>query len=187
MEHLNRKQVISLLRHARSGGERDWVLFLVTFWHGLRASEAVGLTRENFADGYLRVERLKGSLRTVQPLIEDREKLLNERAAVEGWIEKLDSLRSKRRGRPTPGQRLFAISRIQFWRLFRRYGRRAGLPQHLCHPHALKHSIAMQSIEKAGIENVRQYLGHKSISSTGAYLRVNDVAASRAVRAATRD
>jgi site-specific recombinase XerD len=45
----------------------------------------------------------------------------------------------------------------------------------------LKHSIAMQSIREAGIENVRQYLGHRSISSTGAYLKVTDEAASAAV------
>jgi len=32
----------------------------------------------------------------------------------------------------------------------------------------------MQTIASAGIENVRQYLGHKSISSTGAYLKVSD-------------
>jgi integrase len=42
----------------------------------------------------------------------------------------------------------------------------------------------MLSIKKAGIENVRQYLGHKSIASTGAYLKVSDAEASRAVSAA---
>lgn len=66
MEHLDREQVVSLLSCARAGRERDWVLFLVSFWHGLRASEAVGLTPENLADGYLNVQRLKGSLRTIQ-------------------------------------------------------------------------------------------------------------------------
>jgi hypothetical protein len=42
----------------------------------------------------------------------------------------------------------------------------------------------MLSIHKAVIENVRQYLGHRSIASTGAYLRVDDSAASKAVAAA---
>jgi hypothetical protein len=40
----------------------------------------------------------------------------------------------------------------------------------------------MQTIKTAGIENVRQYLGHKSIASTGSYLRVNDEQASAAVQ-----
>jgi integrase len=39
----------------------------------------------------------------------------------------------------------------------------------------------MMTIHDAGIENVRQWLGHKSIASTGAYLRVTDEAASRAI------
>jgi hypothetical protein len=46
----------------------------------------------------------------------------------------------------------------------------------------------MQTIQSAGIENVRAYLGHKSIASTvaylGAYLKVDDDAASRAIAAA---
>jgi integrase len=176
MEHLAREQVVSLLTAARAERERDWVLLLVTFWHGLRASEAVNLTPANFiSEGYLDVQRLKGSLRTVQPLVEHELEILNERAAVDAWVL-----------HKPKGDRLFPISRVQFFRLMRRYGSQAGLPRHLCHPHVLKHSIAMQSIKEAGIENVRQYLGHKSISSTGAYLKVGDDAASRAIAKATR-
>jgi integrase len=182
MEHLSREQLLSVLGHARSARERDWVLLLVSFWHGLRASEAVNLTPEHFADGYLTVQRLKGSLKTTQPLVENEHELLNERAAVEGWLAKHRSAY----GGDGAGQRLFPISRVQFFRLMRRYGRLAGLPRHLCHPHVLKHSIAMQSIGQAGIENVRQYLGHKSISSTGEYLKVDDDKASRAIAAASR-
>jgi integrase len=182
VEHLTREQVIALLTRARAGRERDWVLFLVSFWHGLRASEAIGLTPENFADGYLNVQRLKGSLRTVQPLVDDELEILNERAAITGWLAK----HQERHQGDGNGKKVFPVSRVHFYRLMRRYGRLAGLPQHLCHPHVLKHSIAMQSIALAGIENVRQYLGHKSISSTGAYLRVSDAAASRAIAAATK-
>ncbi len=38
----------------------------------------------------------------------------------------------------------------------------------------LKHSIAMQMIDKAGIHKTRERLGHKSMSSTGAYLKESD-------------
>src|SRR5579863_255706 len=181
MEHLTREQLLALLRRARAGSERDWTLFLVSFWHGLRASEALALTPEHFADGYLTVQRLKGSNKTTQRLFEHADELLNERAAVEGLLAEH---RSRHAG-DGAGQRLFPLSRFQFFRLVRLYGRQAGLPRHLCHPHVLKHSIAMQSIQEAGIENVRQYLGHKSISSTGAYLKVGDDAASRAIARAT--
>jgi integrase len=182
MEHLTREQLVAVLREAKAARERDWVLLLVAFWHGLRASEAISLTPEHFADGYLSVQRLKGSMRTTQPLVEDENELLNERAAIEAWLSRHKTANAGN-GR---GKRLFPVSRFHFYRLMRRYGRAAGLPQHLCHPHVLKHSIAMQSIREAGIENVRQYLGHRSISSTGEYLKVSDEAASSAIAAAAR-
>jgi site-specific recombinase XerD len=68
--------------------------------------------------------------------------------------------------------------------IMRRHCKTAGIAEHKAHPHILKHSIAMQTIQSAGIENVRAYLGHKSISSTGAYLKVDDDAASHAIAAA---
>jgi len=182
VEHLSREQLLEVLRQAKAARERDWVLLLVAFWHGLRASEAINLTPEHFADGYLAVQRLKGSMRTVQPLVEDEDPLLNERAAIEMWLARHKTAH----GGDGRGKRLFPLSRFAFYRLMRHYGRLAGLPQHLCHPHVLKHSIAMLSIRQAGIENVRQYLGHRSISSTGEYLKVSDEAASSAIAAAAR-
>jgi integrase len=184
MKHLDRGQLVELLRQARARRERDWVLFLVSFWHGLRASEAVNLTPANFSvtstGTFLDVQRLKGSKRTVQRLFEDPDELLNERAAVEAWLGQ----HSARYSAAARSQRLFQISRVQFYRLMRRYGRAAGLPDHLCHPHVLKHSIAMQTIKTAGIENVRQHLGHESIASTGVYLEVDDDEAGRAIHRA---
>jgi integrase/recombinase XerD len=161
------------LATARAASERDWLAILVAFWHGLRASELIGLTRESISDGYITVQRLKGSLKTIQPLVCDSEPLLSERKA----LEKAASMAEE-------GKPLFDFSRQHFWRIVRKHAKAAGLAGHKRHPHMLKHSIAMQTIKQAGIENVRQYLGHKSISSTGAYLRVNDEAASAAVAAA---
>jgi hypothetical protein len=57
-------------------------LILVTFNHGLRASEAVGFKADAVRDGRLRMRRLKHSLKTAQPLLEHADPLLNERAAV---------------------------------------------------------------------------------------------------------
>jgi integrase/recombinase XerD len=150
-------------------------MILVAFWHGLRASEVVGLTADNFHDGFLTIQRLKGSNRTTQALVQDQNPLLNERGPLLYYA-----------GRAHSNQKLFPISRQHFFYLVRKYGESAGIPKHLCHPHILKHSIAMQTIESAGIENVRQYLGHKSISSTGAYLKVDDEQASASVQRALK-
>ena len=173
MEHLSKDQLHALLTHARASRERDWLMILVGFWHGLRASEVVGITAASIADGHLTVARLKGSNKTVQPLVGHADPLLDEAL---GLVEYTSGMHSN--------QKLFPISRVQFYRLFRRYAIAAGIPARNAHPHILKHSIAMQSIGIAGIENLRQYLGHKSLSSTGAYLVVDDSTAAARVAAA---
>lgn len=175
MQHLTRDELRELLRCARGVRERDWLMILVGFWHGLRATEVISLTPANVRDGFLTVPRLKGSLKTTQPLIVDADPLLDERQALEQHAATC-GLRD----------RLFPITRIQFYRLMRRHCASAGIAAHKAHPHVLKHSIAMQTIRDAGIENVRAYLGHKNISSTGAYLKVDDDQASAAIAAACK-
>jgi integrase/recombinase XerD len=172
VQSLNREEFLALLKAAKAKRERDYVMILVGFCHGLRASEVIALTAKNFSDGNLMVQRLKGSLKTVQPLIAHSEPLLNERVAV------LAFLRGKRRN-----QRLFPVTRQRFWQIVQEHGATAAIAQHKRHPHVLKHSIAMQTIHSAGIHNVRQHLGHKSLSSTGEYLKVSDSEASAAVSA----
>lgn len=175
MEALSKAELLGILKAARQDSERDWLMILMAYSHGLRASEVVALSRDAVKDGMLTVKRLKGSLRTVQPLLSDENCLLNERKAVFDFTRKL-------RG----NQKLFPVTRQHFWRLFQRYAKAAGVPARKRHPHLLKHSIAMQIIHSAGIENTRQYLGHKSMASTGAYLKVSDAEASAAVAAALK-
>jgi integrase len=170
MEHLSKSEVLGLLGAAKAYRERDWLMILIGFWHGLRASEVTGLTAGSIADGHVTVARLKGSLKTRQPLVGHEDPLLDEATGLFEFTREMH-----------PNQRIFPISRIHFWRLVRRHGKTAGIAKDLAHPHILKHSIAMQTIKAAGVENVRQYLGHKSLASTGAYLKVDDEAASIAV------
>lgn len=138
-------------------------MIAVGFNHGLRPSEVVAIKADDIRDGYLTVQRLKGSNRTTQPLIASENPLLDEAVGLFEYARGMAG-----------NQRLFPITRRQFGRLFEQHARTAGIPRHLAHPHILKHTIAMQTIQSAGIENVRQYLGHKSISSTGEYLKVSD-------------
>jgi site-specific recombinase XerD len=173
MEHLSKTEIHALLSHAKANRLRDWLMILVGFWHGLRASEVVGITAGSIADGHITVARLKGSMKTVQPLVSNADPLLDEAAGLFDYTREMHT-----------NQKLFPISRRQFHRLVHRYGIAAGIAKRNAHPHILKHSIAMQSIGTAGIENVRQYLGHVSLSSTGAYLKVDDATASARVTGA---
>jgi len=141
----------------------------VAFLHGLRVTEFTSLTRESIKDGYLQVQRLKGSLKTVQPFVKNDDPDLDESVELSELYKALK-----------PGERLFPMTRNGVYKLMQRAGERAGIPSHKLHPHALKHSCAMVAIDKIGIQRVRQYLGHKSIASTGEYLKESDETASRA-------
>jgi integrase len=175
MQHMTRAQLLGLLKAAKDESERDYAALLVGFGHGLRISEILSLTPKSFVDGFLVVQRCKGSLKTVQPLMAHPEPLLNEKRALTAYLEGIGS-----------GERLFPVSRQYFHRRMIMYGQKADIPRPLLHPHVLKHTCAMLTIQKAGIENLKAYLGHKSIASTGAYLKVDDQAASKAIGAAMR-
>src|SRR5689334_9362426 len=110
MEHLTREELLRVLSEARKHRERDFVWILLGYWHGLRATELISLTAANFADGFLTVQRLKGSKKTKQQLHEDDEPLLNELDAVESWIRQT-----------AQGARLFPIQRKQLWKLMQLY------------------------------------------------------------------
>ena len=119
------------------------------------------------------MQRLKGSKKTTQALRTDADPLFDERDALIEFANE-----------STPGRPIFPIGRVQFWRLMQRYAKAAGVPAHKAHPHVLKHSIAMQTIGAAGVENVRQHLGHKSLASTGEYLKVSDEESDAAIKKA---
>jgi integrase len=182
MEALTKKELLRLLKVTRASSERDWLMILLGFWHGLRASEICGgwrvrlvkkrknkylhpgIQARDVRDGHLTVARAKGSLKTTQALVKDPNPLLSEREALTELARKA--------GYPTA--RLFPIRRQHLWRLMRHYAKLASIPEHKAHPHTLKHTTAMLMIDRAGIQKTRQRLGHKSISSTGVYLEETD-------------
>ena len=175
MECLTKPELLNLLRAARAARERDWLMILLAYNHGLRASEVVSFTPDAIRNGFITIQRLKGSNRTVQALVKHSDPLLNEQHALIEFVSRVN-----------PGERVFPISRQHFWRLVHRYAKAAGIPYHKSHPHILKHSIALHTIKIAEIHNLKQYLGHKSLSSTGEYLKVSDADASTAVQTALR-
>ena len=170
MQSFSNDELLALLGAARRASERDWLMILVAYWHGLRASEVTAIQQHDVADGYLTVRRLKGSLKTVQPLIEHKVVLLNERRAFENFVAAM-----------RPNQKVFPIGRVWFWRLVQRYAREARIPRRKAHPHALKHSIASHTIGLAGIENVRQWG-----SGTSRSVRQERTCASQMIRLRTR-
>ena len=144
MKALTRPQLDALLSAAKSESFMDWLMFLVTFSHGLRVSETLSLTKANIRNGYITVERGKGSMRCEHPL------LPTEREHLEVLAGTTDG-------------RLFPVSRTTFWRRMQQYGAKAGLPDFLRHPHALKHTTGRLGFKHGmTIPQVEAYLGYRT-------------------------
>jgi len=176
MHSLSRKQLEALQAAAKESA-RDTLMIALAVEHGLRATEVCKLRVQDFDTStntvYLTVQRLKGSRRTRQPLF----------PATQSRLIKLIS--GKRLGDylfpgTNPGQH---ITRVTFWRVFKRHCRATGLiPAHLS-PHALKHTTALLGLHGGmKINEVQTYLGHASGASTLRYLMVGDTEASSAFR-----
>lgn len=175
IQSLTRDELLALLRTAKAHRRRDWLLILLTYWHGLRASESVGIKAHDIASGYITTRRLKGSEKTVQQLVEHKEPLLNERQALIDFVAGIKG-----------NQRPFGFTRQHFWRLMQRYGKAAGIPEHKRHPHTLKHSIVTDVIATAGVPAAQKRAGHKSGKSTLEYAKLSDQETDAAVERALR-
>jgi integrase len=171
MDHLTWEQLKKLLAVAKDHSPRNWMLLLIIFWHGLRVSEALALTPRSLRDGHLRIQRLKGSLKTDQPLISHKNPLLDEKAAILAYVATL-----------RPDEKLFDITRQNVDLFVKQYCADAGIRGALAHAHVLKHSLAMAMLaEGVSLPMLQKRLGHKSLASTGMYLKVSDSDASDAV------
>lgn len=158
---------------ARAHRERDWLMILVAYNHGLRVSEVLAITRDDVQGGFLRVQRLKGSKRTVQPLICHADPLLSEGPAL------IELARKTLRSRP-----LFNVSRVHAWRLMKRYAAIANVALHKATPHSLKSSCARQIIATEGVPATQEWLGHKSGKSTLEYTKLSAEEAAAAAKRA---
>jgi integrase len=182
MEPLNRDELLRLLKSARESSTRDWCLLLLTYSHGLRASEAGSLLRTDFneRDWTLNVKRRKGSDKTLQVIYPNGVKLLDERKALTEWLTERPI-----GGYLFPNPQGAALSRIAVYNLYRKHARTSGLPKHKSSPHALKHSLG-QDLHDSGqpIEVVAACLGHARIDSARRYFDISFSAANHARRAA---
>jgi len=159
VEALSKPELLAILKAARAHSERDFLMMLVAYCHGLRASEVVAIVKDDLKSGHLQVQRLKRSNMTNQSLHADGNPLLNEREALFDFARNLQG-----------NQRLFPLTRRQFGRIVARHAETAGLAKEKRHPHMLKHTMGAEIYEKSkDLRLVRMRLGHKSESSSLIY------------------
>lgn len=173
IKYLTQDELTSLLKAVdrRRGkaiySKRDKAIFIIAYYHGLRASEIglITLNDINIASGRIRITRLKHSNGGEYPMRPD------ELRVVKAW------LRERSDGNPYlfPSQRKTPISRRMLDYLMKNYGERAGLPADKRHFHVFKHSIATHLLAAgADISFVKIWLGHKRLSSTERYADITN-------------
>lgn len=171
-EILTIKEVESLLNQpdiTKPLGIRDRAMLEMLYATGMRISELTKLSvhQINIEGGYV-VLFGKGSKERIVPL---------GRESIE-WLKKyLSEVRSKF-NRKKESQYLFLsqwgkqMSRQQFWKILKEYGRRADIRKRIT-PHLLRHSFASHLLERgADLRSVQMMLGHVDISTTQIYTHV---------------
>jgi len=169
----SKQQVVNLL-NAPSPDEpfylRDKAMLELLYATGMRASELAGLRIPdlNLDIAYLRCLG-KGNRERVIPI---------GKVAIEATVEYLAKLRPglakpfsdnflllSRTGRP--------MSRIEVWRLVKKYAMRAGMPRNLT-AHTLRHCFATHLLAGgADLRSIQEMLGHVDIATTQIYTHVD--------------
>lgn len=169
----NKQQVMNLL-DTPSPDEpfylRDKAMLELLYATGMRASELAGLRMPdvNLTVGYIRCIG-KGNRERVIPLgkaaaVATRE-YINELRSSLAKPRSSDFLLLSRTGR--------ALSRIEIWRLVKKYAIRAGMPRNLT-VHTLRHCFATHLLSGgADLRSVQEMLGHVDIATTQIYTHVD--------------
>ena len=183
LQSLTKAELLDVLK-AASESKRNHAMILLAFKHGLRPSEVceLRLTDIDLKNGIITVNRLKGSLKSAQNLLDQPgQPLLSEKRVLRAWLEERDTY-NDRSDFLFLSQKGGKLDRSAFYRVFQALAKRVSLPVTKQHPHCLKHSLGFFLVDEGTpLPEIQQALGHKSLASTGVYLKVTDERANRAV------
>ena len=154
------------------GGLRDRAMLHLTYAAGLRVSELLSLRVSDFPDRSLATVRIlgKGRRERVLPLWRETQVVLR------AWIAVRPDASTPELFLNRDGERMsrdgFAFRLAQHVAVAAK--KRPSLLRKRVTPHVLRHSCAMHTLAATGdIRKVSLWLGHASLPSTEAYLRVD--------------
>jgi type 1 fimbriae regulatory protein FimB len=173
-EYLTPDEVEKLLTACKASSRnpvRDYAILLLMYRHGLRVSELcqLKLSDINLELAEIYVHRLKGSDGGPHPLFN------GETGAIRAWLAERAEMNV-----PADCETLFVSERRQPMSRFTinvmidKVATVAGLEGLDIHPHSLRHSCGYSLVNKGtDIRVIQSYLGHRSISSTVRYTKLN--------------
>jgi type 1 fimbriae regulatory protein FimB/type 1 fimbriae regulatory protein FimE len=146
---------------ANRHGQRDWLIGLLIYRHGLRVSEACDLRWDdiNLTKRTIQVRRLKDSDDSTHYL--ERDELAGLKRLQRAQMTKSAYVFVNERGQP--------FGRMGIGRMIERAGRAAALPFPV-HAHMLRHSTGYGLAGKGmDTRRLQHFLGHASITNTVRY------------------
>ncbi|PWB75885.1 site-specific tyrosine recombinase XerD [candidate division GN15 bacterium] len=167
-DYLSPRDIESIIRTADSFGrndKRNRAIIEVLYGCGLRISELIDLSRENFEfeAGFLRVTG-KGEKQRLVPVGSFARKAV---------LEYLESRAGSDGGVVFAGRGGRKFSRTGVWKIVKQMVRRAGIIKRVT-PHTFRHSFATHLLEGgADLRVVQEMLGHADISTTEIYTRLD--------------
>ena len=173
-EYLTQDEVDKLLvtsKNTSRNPARDYCILLLMFRHGLRVSElcSMKLSDINVDTKEFHVNRLKGCDSGPHELYN------GESPAIKAWL-----IERAKMNPPADCDTLFIsegrkpLSRVTVWLMIRQTAEAAGLEHLEIHPHMLRHSCGYALVNKGtDIRIIQGYLGHRSISSTVRYTKLD--------------
>lgn len=165
-KHLTAREIDRICKALRKNSrypDRDELMVLIAYHHGLRVSELVHLKWQHIRLRAMQVsiKRLKNGIDTTHPISHKRELLLLRRMHRE-------------QGKPVSGfvfrnERGNSVSVSGFQKMFGNYSEKAlGVKWNA---HALRHACGTTLVDQGhDLRTVQIYLGHRNIQNTTVYL-----------------
>lgn len=163
------RALLQSIDRTTSIGRRDYAMLLLIATYGLRCSEIVALTLDDFAwrRGELRVPRRKVDGALILPLTDHAGDAV--RAYVQHGRPSLPTRVVFLRVRPPAG----ILKPTAVTEVFQTRARYSGLAIPFQGAHCLRHSLAVQLLrEGVSLKAIGDVLGHRTVESTCLYLRL---------------